>query len=52
MDYQLGGSIVFLFLFAIALFGYAQSAQRAEALDRRRRNVTEPDGRAERYVQR
>ena len=48
MDYQLGGSIVFLFLLAIAVFSYAQSARRAEVLDRRRRSQTPSDGQAER----
>jgi hypothetical protein len=39
MDYQTGGTIVFLFLLAIALFSYLQSARQAEAIDRRRRNT-------------
>jgi hypothetical protein len=38
MDYHTGGTIVFLFLLAIALFGYLQSARQADVHDRRRRS--------------
>lgn len=52
MDYQLGGSIVFLFLLAIAVFSYLQSSRRSDALDRRRRNAEVTHGRHDRYEQR
>jgi hypothetical protein len=37
MDYQMGGFIVFLFLLAVSLFSYFQSARHAEMLHRGRR---------------
>jgi hypothetical protein len=52
MDYQLGGSIVFLFLLAIAVFSYLQSSRRSDVLDRRRRDAEIAQGRHDRYDQR